>query len=85
MQKLFMDKIEAEFEKGIQRGEVVPGDAKLYTRVFRGVEQQVICYNVIIDREKPDEQMIAETLRTLTEGFFVPDAFCYNIGKDLNE
>ncbi|OWZ83000.1 TetR/AcrR family transcriptional regulator [Natranaerobius trueperi] len=70
VREIFVDKFKAEFQKGIERGEVEPGDPTLYTRIFRGVEHQVICYYILIDGKKPDDELIENSLYVLTKGFF---------------
>ncbi|UMZ74643.1 TetR/AcrR family transcriptional regulator [Natranaerofaba carboxydovora] len=68
---LFIEKLKSEFEKGIKNGKVAFGDSNLYTRIFRGVEQQVICYYIIIDGEKPNEELIEKSMAVLTDGIFL--------------
>ena len=70
IRKTFMDRLQEEFEKAIDDGLVKPGDSLLYTRIFRGVEHQVIAYHIIIDKHKPSEDMIKQSLEALTHGIF---------------
>ncbi|ACB85507.1 TetR/AcrR family transcriptional regulator [Natranaerobius thermophilus] len=66
----FIEKLTSEFDKAIETGDVIAGDSSLYTRIFRGVEHQVIGYYIIIDGKKPNEEMIDKALAALTKGIF---------------
>lgn len=71
IRQTFMQRLQQEFDQAISEGVVKPGDSLMYTRVFRGVEHQVIAYHIIIDGKKPTETMIEQSLEVLTHGIFV--------------
>jgi len=69
--RAFAGRLQQELEKGIQDGEVKPGDALLYTQMIRGVEHQVVAYNILVEGKKPGEEVIEKALKILTEGIFM--------------
>ncbi|OWZ83512.1 TetR/AcrR family transcriptional regulator [Natranaerobius trueperi] len=63
-----LEMYEAAFKEAIERGEIRPGNVKLYARMLKGWEIEVIGALILLENKKPEQEEINCLIQTLRHG-----------------